>query len=100
MMSEEAPIPDLVSGWPLDSLIGRGSSIAPRRDGLIPRYTRKEMGQVWSEANRFQKWLDVELAATETVGPETSGRLKNCEQWGKSETWEWNQMETPRATAG
>jgi len=34
---------------------------------LIPRYTRKEMGQVWSDANRFQKWLDVELAATETL---------------------------------
>ena len=25
------------------------------------------MGQVWSDANRFQKWLDVELAATETL---------------------------------
>ncbi|MGB7280743.1 MAG: adenylosuccinate lyase [Candidatus Acidiferrum sp.] len=34
---------------------------------LIPRYTRKEIGQVWSDANRFQKWLDVELAATETL---------------------------------
>jgi adenylosuccinate lyase len=34
---------------------------------LIPRYTRKEMGQVWNEANRFQKWLEVELAATETL---------------------------------
>ena len=34
---------------------------------MIPRYTRKEMGQVWSDANRFQKWLEVELAATETL---------------------------------
>ena len=34
---------------------------------MIPRYTRKEMGQVWNDANRFQKWLDVELAATETL---------------------------------
>jgi adenylosuccinate lyase len=34
---------------------------------LIPRYTREEMGRVWSDANRFQKWLDVELAATETL---------------------------------
>jgi adenylosuccinate lyase len=25
------------------------------------------MGQVWSEANRFQKWLDVELAAADTL---------------------------------
>jgi adenylosuccinate lyase len=34
---------------------------------LIPRYTRQEMGHVWNDANRFQKWLDVELAATETL---------------------------------
>src|SRR5579864_7576563 len=34
---------------------------------LIPRYTRPEMGRIWSEQNKFQKWLDVELAATETL---------------------------------
>jgi len=34
---------------------------------LIPRYTREKMGHVWSDANRFAKWLDVELAATETL---------------------------------
>jgi len=34
---------------------------------LIPRYTREQMGHVWSDANRFQKWLEVELAATETL---------------------------------
>jgi adenylosuccinate lyase len=34
---------------------------------LITRYTRPEMGRIWSEENRFQKWLDVELAATETL---------------------------------
>jgi len=34
---------------------------------LIPRYTRKEMGLVWSDANRYQKWLDVELAAADTL---------------------------------
>jgi adenylosuccinate lyase len=34
---------------------------------VIPRYTRKEMGQVWSDENRYQRWLDVELAATETL---------------------------------
>ncbi len=34
---------------------------------MIPRYTREQMGHVWSDANRFQKWLDVELAATETL---------------------------------
>ena len=34
---------------------------------MIPRYTREEMGQVWSDANKFAKWLEVELAATETL---------------------------------
>jgi len=34
---------------------------------LIPRYTRQEMGQVWSDAKKFAKWLEVELAATETL---------------------------------
>ena len=34
---------------------------------MIGRYTRAEMGRIWSEENRFQKWLDVELAATETL---------------------------------
>lgn len=34
---------------------------------MIARYTRPEMGRVWSEENKFQKWLDVELAATETL---------------------------------
>jgi adenylosuccinate lyase len=34
---------------------------------VIPRYTREEMGRVWSDANKFAKWLDVELAATETL---------------------------------
>ncbi len=34
---------------------------------MIPRYTRDEMGRVWSDENRFQKWLEVELAATEAL---------------------------------
>ena len=34
---------------------------------MIPRYTREQMARVWSDANRFQKWLDVELAATDTL---------------------------------
>ena len=34
---------------------------------MIARYTRAEMGHVWSETNKFQKWLEVELAATDTL---------------------------------
>jgi adenylosuccinate lyase len=40
---------------------------ASQEKELIPRYTRREMGQVWSDANKFAKWLEVELAATETL---------------------------------
>ena len=32
---------------------------------MIPRYTRPEMGRIWSEENGFQKWLDVEILAAE-----------------------------------
>ncbi|HEV2862087.1 MAG TPA: adenylosuccinate lyase [Pyrinomonadaceae bacterium] len=32
---------------------------------MIPRYTLPEMGALWSEQNKFQKWLDVELAVCE-----------------------------------
>ena len=34
---------------------------------MIPRYTRPEMGCIWSEENRFRTWLKVEVAATETL---------------------------------
>ena len=32
---------------------------------MIQRYTRPEMGRIWSEENGFQKWLDVEILAAE-----------------------------------
>ena len=32
---------------------------------MIERYTLPEMGKVWSLENKFQKWLDVEIAACE-----------------------------------
>src|SRR6476620_1313833 len=32
---------------------------------MIERYTLPEMGAVWSEQNKFQKWLDVEIAVCE-----------------------------------
>ena len=34
---------------------------------MIQRYTREEMGRVWNDANRYQKWLDVELAAADAL---------------------------------
>src|SRR5215831_17045226 len=34
---------------------------------MIARYTRPEMGRIWSEQNKFQQWLEVELAAGEAL---------------------------------
>lgn len=32
---------------------------------MIPRYTRKEMGDIWSDENRYRAWLEVEILADE-----------------------------------
>lgn len=34
---------------------------------MIARYTRPEMGRIWSDENKFQQWLEVELAASEAL---------------------------------
>ncbi|MCU0579328.1 MAG: adenylosuccinate lyase [Desulfobacterota bacterium] len=34
---------------------------------MIPRYTRPAMAELWSPRNRYQKWLDVEIAACEAL---------------------------------
>ena len=37
---------------------------------MIQRYTRPEMGQIWSEENKYRQWLEVELAAAESLSEE------------------------------
>ncbi len=34
---------------------------------MIPRYTRPEMGRIWTSERRLRIWLDVELAACEAM---------------------------------
>ena len=34
---------------------------------MIARYTRPDMGRIWSDENKFRTWLEVELAASETL---------------------------------
>ncbi len=46
---------------------------------MIPRYTREEIGAVWTQQRRMESWLQVELAATdawaaEGVIPEEAAR--------------------------
>mgnify|MGYP006278618985 CR=1 FL=1 len=37
---------------------------------MIPRYTRPEMGRIWTDENRFAKWLEVEIQACEAMAEE------------------------------
>jgi adenylosuccinate lyase len=34
---------------------------------MIERYTRPEMGRIWSEENKYRAWLDVELATADAL---------------------------------
>src|SRR5271169_4841346 len=34
---------------------------------MIERYTRPEMGRIWTLENKYRKWLDVELAVCEAL---------------------------------
>ncbi len=34
---------------------------------MIPRYTRPEMGRIWTDAHRMEKWLEVELAVCDAL---------------------------------
>ena len=34
---------------------------------MIARYTRPEMGRIWTDENKFRQWLEVELAASEAL---------------------------------
>jgi adenylosuccinate lyase len=37
---------------------------------MIERYTRPQMGKIWEDQNKYQRWLDVELAVVETLAEE------------------------------
>src|SRR5947209_5233990 len=50
---------------------------------MIPRYTRPEMGAIWTDENRFRIWLEIELLATEkqeNLGIVPVGTTKNIRQ--------------------
>ena len=34
---------------------------------MIPRYTREKMGKIWKDENKYQTWLEVELAACQSM---------------------------------
>ncbi|MEK9656899.1 MAG: adenylosuccinate lyase [bacterium] len=53
---------------------------------MIERYSRKKMKDLWSLENKFQKWLDIEIAACEaheTLGNITKESLKTIKDKAK-----------------
>jgi len=34
---------------------------------MISRYTRPEMGRIWTEQRKFETWLEIELLACEAL---------------------------------
>ena len=34
---------------------------------MINRYSRKEIKNIWDEKNKFQIWLDIEIAAAQAM---------------------------------
>ena len=52
---------------------------------MIERYTRPEMGAIWTDQNRFQAWLEVEILA--------------CEAWAELGVIPWEDVQKIRAQA-
>ena len=34
---------------------------------MIERYSRKEIKKIWEEKNKYQIWLDIEIAAAQAM---------------------------------
>ena len=50
---------------------------------LIPRYTREEIGAVWTQQRKMEGWLEVELAVTEALadaGVVPASRREACRE--------------------
>src|SRR5690606_17672852 len=64
------------SGW--------SSGANGRRNGWIERYTRPEMGRIWSERQKIDLWLRVEIAVCEAwakrgvVPPEAMAKIRQA----------------------
>ena len=52
---------------------------------MIERYTRPEMGSIWTEENKYRAWLKVEILA--------------CEAWAKLGEIPWEDVRKIRENA-
>src|ERR1700757_1388592 len=47
---------------------------------MIERYTRPRMGRIWEDQNKYQRWLDVELAVVATLAHQNIIPEKEAEE--------------------
>jgi len=65
---------------------------------MIARYTRPEMGKLWDLENKYQKWLDVEIAACEAwaeLGEIPRDALKSIRKKAIFDVNKIDEIETP-----
>jgi len=63
---------------------------------MIPRYTRPEMGAIWSEENKFRIWLRIEILACEAMhalGLVPAADLRRIQRRARFEVARINQIE-------
>ena len=63
---------------------------------MIARYTRAEMGRIWSDENKYRMWLEVESAASETLAEDgivPAEAAKAIRERGKIDVARINQIE-------
>src|SRR5919205_3533309 len=58
------------SGNDRDRPVRPSGEVRRRTPAIIEKYTRPEMGRIWSEENKYRCWLQVEIAVAEAWAAE------------------------------
>ncbi len=60
---------------------------------MIARYTRPEMGAIWSEQHKYECWLETELAASEALAELGEVPLKDAQALREHASFELNRIQ-------
>jgi len=60
---------------------------------MIARYTRPEMGVIWSEQHKYECWLETELAASEALAELGEVPLKDAQALRANASFELNRIQ-------
>jgi len=60
---------------------------------MIARYTRPEMGAIWSEQHKYECWLETELAASEALAELGEVPLKDAQALRQNASFDLNRIQ-------